>query len=155
MKRLFLVRIIVFFLSGCSLTQGVRNVREFFDLKEASELYNSETPDTIENKKSFEFHLGVPVSEDVRDILAYAELWTDSIYLFSFQAEESTIENILKIKQMSMQEMVESPIEKDLVWWDEDLIDTFQKYHYSDDRSSRVLWYDEKNKQAFYQEFQF
>lgn len=162
MKRLIVLLSVLFFFVGCTPVQGVRvvrgiytHVRDFFELKQTSELYNSETPDTEENKKSFTWHLGVPVSEDVKNIFAYAELWTDSIFLFSFSADTSTIEEIIKTKGFTIPDFPESPITKDLRWWDDEYIKTFPRYQLTNEKSSFILWYDEKSQQAYYQEFQY
>jgi hypothetical protein len=120
--------------------------------------YDSGKPDTESNRKRFKEHLQVAVSEDVKDIYTYGDfLGVDYKVLIAFTCDTSTIARIVQAQglELSQQDMDTGLFFLDeLPWWDKKIIENIRPYKQGKEYEYwKYLWYDVKNKKAYYEEF--
>ena len=120
--------------------------------------YYDGKPDTENNKSRFKEHLQVGLTGDVKNIYAYSDfLGIDYKVLIAFTCDQATIDKIIAVKKMQL------IITKDdsglffsdkFQWWDKDKIELLEPYKVGKDGEYwEYLWYDKKNRTAFYEEF--
>jgi hypothetical protein len=120
--------------------------------------YDNGKPDTENNKKRFKEHLQADVSDDVKNIFAYGDfIGIDYKVLISFTCDTTTINKIIRTKQMSL-----STIDYDdglsfsaeFPWWDKERISKIKPYKTGKEYEYwEYLWYDIQTRQAYYLEF--
>ena len=120
--------------------------------------YDSQTPDTENNRKRFEEFFGFKPTKDVKSIYCYAdEMGIDSDYSFAFKCDNETIRKIedeLDLGNDSLPKLNPSALFHDFEWWNKDKIDSLQpSWRKGDHEKYYLLWYDSLNREAYYFEY--
>lgn len=121
-------------------------------------VYDSQTPDSQNNKNRFEEFFGFKPTKDVKNIYCHAdEMGIDSDYSFAFMCDKETIRKIedeLNLDNDSLPELNPSGFFHDFDWWDKEKIDTLMpSWRKGDHEKYYLLWYDSINKEAYYFEY--
>lgn len=119
--------------------------------------YDSDKPDTRNNKKRFKDHLQVDPTSDVKDIYSYGDfLGIDYKVLIAFSCDQITIDKIVATKKMKRSTQDDNGLLflDEFKWWNKDSIKMPEPYKVGKDAEYwEYLWYDPKSKQAFYEEY--
>ena len=120
--------------------------------------FDHDKPDSENNKKRFKDFLKVPVSEDVHTIYCFDDaIGIDADYMFSFHCNPITSGKIIEINQLEIDTLNAGNafgLQHDFNWWDKEKIKTLQKYSWTDgDQYFKYYWYDQKNQQAYFFDF--
>ena len=120
--------------------------------------YDNGKPDTDNNKKRFKEHLQVDLTDDVKNIYAYGDfLGIDYKVLIAFTCDKTTIDKIIAVKKMQLTTAKDDDglfFLDEFQWWDKDKIELLEPYKVGKDGEYwQYLWYDKKNKTAYYEEY--
>lgn len=119
--------------------------------------YDSDKPDTKNNKRRFAEHLQIDPTDDVHNIYAYGDfLGIDYKVLIAFSCDQATIDKIVLAKKMQRTTTDDNGLFflDEFKWWNKDSIKMPAPYKVGKDAEySQYLWYEPKSKQAFYEEF--
>ncbi len=120
--------------------------------------FDADKADTEDNKKRYEEYLEVALTPDVSSIFCFGDfLGVDYKVLFSFTCDSTTIQQIIKQKNL---ELSNEPDDTGLVfpdmfdWWNKEKIKNMKAYNCETEHGIwQYLWYDIENKKAYYEEF--
>ncbi len=120
--------------------------------------YDSDRPDTENNKKRFESHLETDFNPSVKNIYSYADfLGIDYSVHIAFEADSQTINQIIQNKDMKIvSEEKGGGLYNglDFPWWHRYELEKMVPYQYGNlGDYMEFLWYDRNNGKAYYQEF--
>jgi len=119
--------------------------------------YDSDKPDTKNNKKRFSEHLQIEPTSDIKNIYTYGDfLGIDYKVLIAFTCDQSTIDKIVAVKKMQRSTKDDTGLFflDEFKWWNKDSIQMPEPYKIGQDAEYwEYLWYDPKSRQAFYEEF--
>ena len=120
--------------------------------------YDVYKKDTKYNKRRFTEHLGVAVTNDVKDIYACGDfLGVDYKVLFAFICEDSTAEKIIHRKRMLLTTRKDDDgliFGDEFKWWDKVQIELLEPYKVGKEGEYwEYFWYNPESKQAFYEAF--
>jgi len=121
-------------------------------------IYDNSKPDTENNKKRFKEHLQVDLTDEIKNIYTYGDfLGADYKVLISFSCDTTTLNKIVKTKAMTL-----STTDNDeglffldeFPWWDKKVIAKIKPFKVGKEYEHwQYLWFDKKNKTAYYEEF--
>ena len=120
--------------------------------------FDSDKPDTDNNKKRFTDFLKIELTDDVKNIFCFDDaIGIDADYMFSFNCDSTTFKKILSINKLTIDTVNKDygfSMQHDFAWWDKNKIKLLQKYSWTNnDRYYKYFWYDHKDKKAYYFEF--
>lgn len=120
--------------------------------------YDSDKPDTKNNRKRFSEHLQVDPTSDVKNIYAYGDfLGADYKVLIAFTCNQSTIDKIVALKKMQPSTTKDGNglfFLDEFNWWNKDDLERLTPYIVGKEGDWwEYLWYDPTTKQAYYEEF--
>lgn len=119
--------------------------------------FDSDTPDTENNKIHFKNFLRVEVSEDIKDIYCHAaEMGIDKSYMFAFTCSPVTSLRIIEANNLVKDtlDFDATSLQKDFTWWDKKSIAALDKYSYTNGKQYyRYFWYDSLNRRAYFIDF--
>jgi hypothetical protein len=120
--------------------------------------YDNGKPDTENNRKRFKEHLQVDLTDDVKNIYAYGDfLGIDYKVLIAFTCSQATIDKIIAVKKMHLTTTKDDDglfFLDEFQWWDKNKIELLEPYKVGKDGEYwEYLWYDKKNKNAYYEEY--
>lgn len=113
--------------------------------------FDSDKPDTDNNKKRFVDFLKVELTNDIKNIYCFDDaIGIDADYMFSFNCDSSTFNKILKVNKLTIDTVNEDYgffMQHDFAWWDKNKIKLLEKYSWTNnERDSKYFWYDCKAK---------
>lgn len=119
--------------------------------------YDSNKPDTDNNKKRFKEHLNIDLTNDVKNIYTYGDfLGADYKVLISFNCDITTINKIVTVKNMVLQNSNDEGLGfgEEFQWWDKNKIHKIKPYKEGKEAEYwKYLWFDKSSKTAYYEEF--
>lgn len=120
--------------------------------------YDNWKADTENNKRRFKEHLQVDPTQDVKNIYAYGDfMGIDYKVLIAFKCDTATINKIVGIKKMTLsKEAYDDGLSfgAEFPWWDKKAIEKIKPYKVGKEYEYwEYLWYDHRNKVAYYEEF--
>lgn len=120
--------------------------------------FDSETPDTENNKYHYEHLINVKLTPDVNNIYAYGdELGIDASYYLAFECNYNTALRIIKSNNFLQDSETGIPLvsEFKMKWWNESEIDSLTRYVYKNESKTyfKYFWYNELNKHAYFLDF--
>lgn len=137
-------------------TQKIRDKKDQV-IDEVFPSYDSDKPDTKNNKKRFKEHLQIEPTADIKNIYAYGDfLGIDYKVLIAFNCEQATIDKIVNVKNMrrTTKDDIGLFFLDEFKWWNKDSVKMPEPYKVGKDAQYwQYLWYDGKTKQAFYEEY--
>lgn len=121
-------------------------------------IYDHGKSDTESNKKRFREYLQVAPTPDVKEVYSYGDfMGIDYKVLIAFKCDTATINNIVKVKKMSLSnEEYDHGLTfgEEFPWWDKNAIEQIQPYKVGKEYEYwEYLWYDPKTNLAYYQQF--
>jgi energy-coupling factor transporter transmembrane protein EcfT len=170
-KRLFILSVLSFVILFCTgiyiLYFGLNKGKEktFEIAKTAAEkvfpTFDSDIPDTEANKKNFRNFLKVDITPDVKNIYCFDDtIGQDADYMFAFSCDSLTANKIIdrnELKNDSLTGNNPENLQHSFFWWDNKRINELQRYSWDSDAKKKnfhkLFWYDQKNKKAYYFEF--
>ena len=120
--------------------------------------FDYDTADTKYNKQRFEEYLEVKLTSDVKEIYCYGDfLGADYKVLFSFKCDSTTIQRIIKKKNLKpVQDINENGFgfTVDFKWWDIEKMKRLRPYKVGvENKFWQYLWFDKEVETAFYEEY--
>jgi len=120
--------------------------------------FDSEKPDTENNKRRFREYLEVDLIEDVRNIYCYGDfLGADYKVLIAFSCDPITIDKVIAVKKMQQVTSKDDDglfFSENFKWWDKDRIKMLQPSKVGKEEENwQYLWYDPKTKQAYFEAY--
>lgn len=120
--------------------------------------YDSDKRDTEHNKKRFKEHLQVDLTDDVKNIYAFGDfLGADYKVLITFTCDTSTLKKIILAKSMTISKTDNDEglaFLDEFPWWNKKLIAKIKPYKVGKEYEYwQYLWFDNKTKTAYYEEF--
>ncbi len=120
--------------------------------------YNSGKSDTKYNKERFKEHLQIGLPADVKDIYAYGDfMGADYKVLIAFNCEPSTINAIVTAKKMVLSDKQNDTgllFGEEFSWWNQQVIENVVPFKAGvEGEYWHYLWYDNRTKNAYYEEF--
>ncbi|MBN1150825.1 hypothetical protein JXA84_06350 [candidate division WOR-3 bacterium] len=121
-------------------------------------VFDSDTPDTENNRRRFIEFIGVDLTPDIRSIYCFDDaIGADRDYMFAFDCLPSTSEKIIIRHRLTI-DTVNSDngffMQDDFEWWDKEKIAELDKYSWTDGaRNHKYYWYDNLNGKAYFFEF--
>lgn len=126
--------------------------------------FDSDKPDTENNKKHFRRFLNTEITPDVKNIYCFDDaIRSDADYMFAFNCDSKTIKRIVEVNELVKDSIPggnQEGLQHDFFWWDKEKINELTGYKRttSDGREgaktyNRILWYDETNEKAYYFEY--
>lgn len=123
------------------------------------EQFDSDKPDTDNNKERFKEYVEIELTGDINDIYTYGDLGPDYSVIISFSCDSTTVERIIKKKNLKLSHQDHDTglfFLEEFPWWDKGLIDKIRPYqNIKKSKLSQYLWYDKKNNNAYYEELGF
>lgn len=120
--------------------------------------FDSDIPDTENNKLRFRDFIKVPLSKDVDSIFCFDDaVGIDADYMFSFNCNSNTSNSIISEHDLSIDTINLDNgfgLQHDFDWWKKDEIPKLQKYSWSNGNGlQKYFWFNDKKSKAYYFEF--
>jgi hypothetical protein len=120
--------------------------------------YDNGKADTESNKRRFKEHLQVDLSQDIKNIYAYGDfMGIDYKVLIAFYCDTATINKIVTRKKMILSKQdfdYGLSFGAEFSWWDKKTIEGIKPYKVGKEYEYwEYLWYDQRNKVAYYEAF--
>jgi len=120
--------------------------------------FDSDKPDTENNKKRFADFLKIPITPNIKNIYCFDDaIGIDADYMFAFNCEEATSDNIIKthaLKKDTTNSDNGFSLQHDFFWWDKTKISTLEKYSWTDgEQYWKYYWYDSIERKAYFFDF--
>lgn len=94
--------------------------------------FDSEQPDTDNNKKRFKDFLKVELTPDIKNIYCFDDaIGIDADYMLSFNCDAITSKKIIEINKLTIDTINVNnafALQNDFEWWDKKRIEKLQKY---------------------------
>lgn len=120
--------------------------------------FDSDTPDTENNKYHYEHLVNVKLTKDVNKIYTYGdELGIDASYYLAFECNKNTALRIIEsnkcIKDSDKGIALYGGFK--MKWWNENEIDTLTRFVYKNEsgRYFKYFWYNDLNQHAYFLDF--
>ncbi len=118
--------------------------------------FDYDKADTKYNKKRFIEYLEVELTTDIKEIYCFGDfLGADYKVLFSFKCDSSTVQRIINKKDLKLTNTDNDNgllLSENFKWWKKEIIKKFKPYKTGKTQEYwQYLWYDNKNKIAYYE----
>jgi hypothetical protein len=122
-------------------------------------LFDSDKPDTENNKKRFKDFLKVEITPDIKNIYCFDDaISIDADYMFSFNCNSTTSNKIIKVHGLVIDSLNQDNgfgLQHDFEWWDKKRIAELPKYSWaSGGHYYKYYWYDNKIGKAYFFDFE-
>lgn len=120
--------------------------------------FDSDRPDTENNRQRFEEFIGVELTPDVKNIYCFDDaIGADADYMFAFNCSPYTSEKIIILHGLTIDTINSDNgffMQNDFDWWDKETIKNLQKYSSTDgDGNHKYYWYDSSGNKAYFFKF--
>lgn len=120
--------------------------------------FDSDKPDTDNNKKRFTDFIKVDLSEDIKNIYCFDDaIGIDADYMFSFNCDRTTARKIIEKHQLKLDKETTDyafGLQHDFEWWDKKKIEKLDLYSWQGDHQYfKYYWYDNTEQKAYYFDF--
>ncbi|MDJ1500262.1 hypothetical protein [Xanthocytophaga agilis] len=120
--------------------------------------FDSDKPDTENNKIRFRDFIQVELTPDIKNIYCYDEaIGIDATYKFSFNCSPATSKKIIEKHNLIQDTIyVQGDVEfsRDFFWWDSNKISKLPKYNWSNGESYfKSYWYDPLEQKGYFLDF--
>jgi hypothetical protein len=120
--------------------------------------FDSDKPDTDNNKKRFTDFIKVDLSADIKNIFCFDDaIGIDADYMFSFNCDRTTARNIIEKHQLKLDKETTDyafGLQHDFEWWDKKKIEKLDLYSWQGDHQYfKYFWYDNTEQKAYYFDF--
>lgn len=120
--------------------------------------FDSDKPDTDNNKRRFQDFIKVEITSDVENIYCYnSAIGIDASYMFAFNCNQQKSDEIIKVHELLLDTNNQDNgfgLQQDFDWWDKSRIKELNKLIWTNgDRYYKYYWYDSENEKAYYFEF--
>jgi len=118
--------------------------------------FDSDHADTRSNQLRFKDFLQIELSKDIKNLYCFDDaIGIDADYMFAFNCDSSTAEKI-KVKHLLKPDTNNDygfGMQHDFDWWDKKKIEQLDLYSWNKGQDYKFFWYDQKEKKAYYFEF--
>ena len=118
--------------------------------------FDADRPDTKSNQLRFKDFLQIELSQDIKNLYCFDDaIGIDADYMFAFNCDSSTAEKI-KVKHLLKPDTKNDygfGMQHDFDWWDKKKIEQLDLYSWNKGQYYKFFWYDQKEKKAYYFEF--
>lgn len=117
--------------------------------------FDSDEPDTENNKQRFKEFLQIELTEDIHTIYCFDDaIGIDADFMFSFHCNKATSQRIIDKHLLTIDTENRDNafgLQHDFDWWDKPRISQLQTYIWTNDnRFYKYFWFDEENEKAYY-----
>ena len=125
-------------------------VADFIDPK-----FDTDKPDTDNNKAQFKKFINVPITPDIKNIYAYGDAkGADRKYQFSFNCDITTVNSIIKRLNLKLdkdEDTYNNGEWESFPWWDQSfVVNNAPYYRVINEGILSYLWYNTATKKAYF-----
>jgi hypothetical protein len=121
-------------------------------------IFDSNQPDTKNNKIRFRDFIKIELTPDVKNIYCFDDaVGIDASYMFAFNCNPGTSDKIIARHHLTLDTLNPDngfAIQHDFEWWNKKKIEKLQKYSWTNGKSYyKYYWYDAEAQKAYFFDF--